>query len=322
MKHAVLTLAVGKPAYIRMAVNLARSFLVWHPDADIAFVMATDRPELVPSDLSGRVEVVELAAGQYGEGFSPKLHLDQITPSTSTLFIDADCLCVGPLESIFERFAGKSVSVVGGPVSSGEWFGDVRSVCAQFELSSIPKFNGGIYYLERGPTCSDVYRTARALESRYDAIGLVRLRGRPNDELLMAIAMAVHGQSAVPDDGSIMADPQAYPGRVALDVLHGGAMLSNPAPPHSMHVAWNPLASAKPLVVHFLGDHTTRHPYRREEIRLALRVARQWPTVCADVAALLCRSLPLETARVAKDLLRPAYRQIAGTRAVTVSERI
>ena len=39
--RAVLTLAVGKTIYFLMAVNLARSFIVWHRDGKIDFVIAT-----------------------------------------------------------------------------------------------------------------------------------------------------------------------------------------------------------------------------------------------------------------------------------------
>jgi hypothetical protein len=179
-EKAVLTLATGKPIYIQMAINLARSFKWWHRNSSIRFVLATDQKQLIPPDLQD-VEIIELKPGQYGHGFSPKLHLDKVAPAPKTLFVDADCLCVGSLESTFDRFAERPVSVVGTTISEGEWFGNVAAICQRFDLKALPKFNGGVYYLEKGEISDRVYATARELEPQYDEIGLVRLRDRPND---------------------------------------------------------------------------------------------------------------------------------------------
>ena len=67
----------------------------------------------------------------------------------------------------------------------------------------MPRFNGGIYYLEPGPTCTAVYEAARQLLPRYDELGFVRLRGSENDEVLMASALAIHGIAPLVEDGLI-----------------------------------------------------------------------------------------------------------------------
>ena len=93
VKRAVLTLALGKPIYLDMAINLARSFFWWHNGSEIQFFIATDQRRLLPRDLP-RVSIINILPGQYGSGFSPKLHLDKIALADQTLFVDADCLCV------------------------------------------------------------------------------------------------------------------------------------------------------------------------------------------------------------------------------------
>lgn len=319
--RAVLTLAVGRPIYVQMAVNLARSFVHWHRGSDIRFLLATDRPELLPADVRRMVEVVPLAPNQYGDGFSPKLHIDRITPAARTLFVDADCLCTGSLDGVFDRFAGHAVSVVGGAIADGEWFGDVASVCAAIGVARLLKFNGGLYYVERGPRATAIYDTARSLEPRYDGLGLRRLRGKANEELLMAMAMALHGERAVPDDGSVLADPQAAPVGMAVDVLRGRSTLVNPPAGHPRHQAWYPLGEVHPLLVHFLDAHVDAHPYRREALRLELVVARRWPLWLADVWAAGVRSLPLLGRRALTNALRPMYRKLFGTRPVSASAR-
>jgi hypothetical protein len=320
-QKAVLAIATGKPIYIQMAVNLARSFKWWHKDSSIKFTLATDQKHLLPEDLSD-IEVIEVQPGQYGKGFSPKLHLDKLAIAQQTLFIDADCLCVGSLEPVFERFAGHAVSVVGGLISQGEWFGDVAAVCQRFGIPAIPKFNGGIYYLEKGEESDRIYAKARELEPQYDEIGLLRLRNRPNDELLMAIAMALHNQTPIPDDGSIMSDPQACQGGLFIDVLRGKSKLINPPAPNPKHQAWYPLTEVHPVVVHFLDHHTTVYPYKCEELRLELVSTKKWSICAVDMWANLFCSIPLLTQYAIKDALRPTYHLIFGTRTASVSNRI
>jgi hypothetical protein len=167
-----------------------------------------------------------------------------------------------------------------------------------------------------------VYATARDLEPQYDELSLIRLRSRPNDELLMAIAMALHGQAALPDDGSIVSDLQACPGSVSIDVLRGRATLRNPPPPDPRHVDWYRFTKVHPLLVHFLGGFTTGHPYRREELRLELAAAQRWPLLAADVVAMTRRSIPMITVRSMKDLFRPIYHRFFGPRRVSGSDRL
>ncbi len=120
LNKLVLTIATGKSIYIQMAVNLARSFKWWHKNSDIKFAIATDQAYLIPPDLSD-ILIIELQPNQYGQGFSPKLHLDKISPADNTLFVDADCLCVGSLESVFDRCKGHTVSVIGKTILEGDF---------------------------------------------------------------------------------------------------------------------------------------------------------------------------------------------------------
>src|ERR1700756_1550476 len=101
MKSAVFTIAVGKPLYLRMAFVLARSFRLWNYGGDIGFFLATDADRgSLPADLMD-INIIPLKPGQYGRGFSPKLHLDKIAPLDHSLFVDADCLCAGSLAQAF-----------------------------------------------------------------------------------------------------------------------------------------------------------------------------------------------------------------------------
>ena len=315
MKGAVFTIAVGKRLYLRMACALARSFRLWHRDQDIEFFLATDADRAsLPADLFD-LKIIPLKPAQYGEGFSPKLHLDKIAPADKSLFIDADCLCVGSLEQAFADFRGHSVSVIGREISNGEWYGDVAAICRKFNLPAIPRFNGGVYYLERGPACERVYQTARELEARYDEIGFVRLRGHPNDEVLVSLAMALHGEEPIAERGDIMNSLLAAPAGLEIDVLKGTALLRNPKG-YPRHNPWYELDEMRPKLVHFLGIDINDYPYRQEEMRLDLVCSKGWPGWLATLWSKLVFSFPSLLWSKCKDVFRPAYHVLFGPRAV------
>jgi len=319
-ERAVFTIAAGKPFYLNMACALARSFKLWHRDNGLRFFLATDvKREKLPRDLQD-IEIIALEPGQYGKGFSPKLHLDKIAPAARSLFVDADCLCVGTLEEAFESFQGHPVSVIGREISDGAWFGDVSAVCRKFNVPAMPKFNGGVYYLEKGGMCSRVYQTARELEPRYDEIGFTRLRGHPNDELLVSLAMAIHGQKPIPEKGDIMNSLLAGPGGVEIDVFKGNTLLKNPKG-HPKHNPWYELEQMRPKLVHFLGTDIASYPYRQEQIRLRLVLEKNWPVWVATFWSKFTFSWLWLVRERFKGLLRPIYHKMFGPRAVQNSSR-
>lgn len=318
--RAVLTIATGKRLYLDMAIALARSFQWWHRGSDIEFCIATDSADALPPDLEG-VRVLRFAPGELGVGFSMKLKLDRLAPADQTLFIDSDSLCLGPLDALFDRFQGSGVSVLGAHVSEGEWFGDIARQCAHFGVPALPRFNGGVYYLERGALGTSVYDKARELEAHYDELGLVRLRGSPNEELLMSISMALHGCRLLEDDGHFYGDFFAHPCLEELDLLRGRVRLRNPPESHPAHRPGYPVRTIEPRIVHFLGDFTSKWPYRTEVRTLAL-VGRGVPPALARTLVRLGYRAPAKCGEALRDLLRPAYRRLFGYRAVRHVERV
>lgn len=316
----VLTIATGKAFYLKLAVNLARSFYYWNEKEGINFYLATDSGEQLPADLQAFVQVIKLNPGEIGESFSTKLHLDKLAPPGRTLFIDSDCLIYGRLSDVFEKFKGNCVSVIGNYISSGEWFGKVSSVLERFALTAMPKFNGGIYYIENGEKAKEVYEKARELEQQYDKIGFVRLRGRPNDEVLMSIALQLCRQSIIEEDGTIMSDPQACPGRYEINVLSGKTLLRNPPYPHPLHRDWYPFTSVSPVIVHFLGYYTQHYPYKMEESRLKL-ISHQASYFTANALSYITIGFTGHLKQSLKNFLRPVVHKLYGPRKLKLSQR-
>ena len=303
-----------------MAINLARSFNVWNRDSGISFHIITDLDDPLPPDLSN-VKLLRIPSGALGVAFSPKLSLDRLAPAEHTLFIDADCLCVGPLAPVFDRFAGRPVSVQGGEISFGLWFGDVADMCRRCGVRALPKFNGGVYYLEPGPRATVVYERAREMVRHYDEWNMVRLRGHPNEEPIMAMAMAEAGLSALPDDDTIMAPFNVYADIRALDVFSGRCEAANPPPPHPDHSPEVPVKVIHPLIPHFVNDYTDRWHYRAEILKLRL-VAQGTPLGLARIVAFWTVVVPGVAKGIAKDKLRPLYRRLFGVRRVRLTERV
>jgi len=319
--RAVITLATTKMLYVDMAFTLARSFEYWNRRSGISFHIVTDLEIDLPADLRD-VRLERLSPGQLGRGFAPKLHLDSLAPADQTLFIDADCLCLGPAKEIFDRFAGRPVSVVGGKISSGAWWGSIAVIRARTGVKSLPFFNGGLYYVERCEAARKVYSRAREIEKQYDEWGLLRLRGHPNDEILMAIAMAEAGIEALPDDGSIMAAFNYYPQFLELNVFAGRCRIANPPPPHRLHTPNGPVRAVEPRFPHFVNTYTDHWRYRAEAKKLRLHSLSRWPRWLAGLFAWCAVSVPGALLVFARDTLRPLYRALFGVRAITPSKRV
>jgi hypothetical protein len=310
MRRAVLALATTRPIFVRLALTLARSFLWWNRDRGIGFHLVTDLDVDLPRDLR-QVSVTRVAPGALGSGFSPKLRLDEIAPAPQTLFLDADCLCFGPLGDVFDRFAGRAVSVAGTTRTEGHWWCDIAAVRARLGLGPIPFFNGGLYYLEPGAAAAAVYARARDLEAKYDDLGLLRLRGRPNDEIVMSIAMAERGLMPVEDDGNLLGllDDDVVD-LERMDVLGGACRL----------VPRDGRPALAPRVVHFLDYISEQWPYRAEAVKLAL-AAHGMPPALARAGAAVAVSGPGRAAVAARSALRPAYRALFGVRPVELTDK-
>jgi hypothetical protein len=265
--NCAFTIAFGQKSYRDMAINLARSVEKYNPN--LSFFIFTDRALKIPRYIKN-TRVVVCDHKHYGVGFSIKLSLDRLAPSNRALFIDADCLVYKSLNPLFDKFRGISVGVIGVSKSEGEMFGDVDSICKSYNVSSLPQFNGGIYYIEKCSESISIYDKARELEKIYDEIGLVRLRGQPNDEILISISLALHSVSPIIDDGSLYADFQWWPVTNKLNIINGVAEMMNPPFPHPLHQNNFPASNAHPAVVHYLGHHVELPLYRRETTALIL----------------------------------------------------
>lgn len=313
--YSVITIATGKPYYIKLAVNLARSFLYWHPDSNLQFWLVTDQPQLVPREVADAIYIKKIDAQQYGEGFSTKLYLDQFMQTQHTLFVDADCLIYGNLEKVFELLQGQEqgVAAVGNVVTDGEFFCDVKTTIKKLGLAYMPRFIGGIYYLEKTALADKVFSKARELLQDYDQIGLVRLRGKENEEPLLSLAMAFYGLKPLPEDGSIKAERMSYE-NIKSNLLSGEVELRNP----NAFPTWVEVRKSTPLIVHYNGSYTDYY-YQREVTRLYLHSLFSSKQLAS--AIIFPGTLIYLAKNKLKETFRPYYRSLFGFRRLKLLKR-
>ena len=251
--RGVITVATGK-RYHGYASALARSLRRHAPGLPLAVV--TDAPA---SAFRGLFDHVVAADPSFGHGYAQKLHLDDYSPFEQTLFLDADSLAVRDPSPAWDLFADLPVGVIGGPHSTGHWFMDIERVCREQNVTSIPKFNGGLVYLSGTAECRAILADARSVMATYDAVGLERINGLEADEPALAVALARHGVAAKLDygHGVLMRTPIGATGPVEVDALRGTASLDRGK------------GVLHPAVVHFAG-WTRSHLYARECVALAL----------------------------------------------------
>lgn len=318
--EGVLTLALGKKYYLNLACNLARSFKVWHKQSDIKFCIATDRPNEVPSDLAD-IQIVTIPSGKYGRGFETKLYLDEITPYDKTLFIDADCLCVGNLNRVFSKFKGFHFTGVGRLVSEGDFFGDVRERCQKYNVSQVPFFVGALYYFENTPKASAVFKHAKKIEKYYDKAGFVRLANLTNEEPLLSLGMAIENLPLFEDTTEIKADAMYFDARIDISVLRGHCEMKCGNNKLTLKPFAIDVKVAHPIIAHFNSNYAESGEYKREASALKLHQLYGVPAILASSIAFCIFLLPARIKRYAKHVLRPIYRKLFGYRQVQPGKR-
>jgi hypothetical protein len=265
-KRGILTLAQGHQRYIDMAIRLAESIRLNSPGLPMAVV--TDRPE---NEMKPWFDVVVEVNPQHGKGLIQKLFLYDYSPFEETIFIDADCLAVRDFSFLWDLFSDKEVSAIGECLTTGTWAGMlVEQTCANLNIPYIVQLNGGVYFFRKGNVAASVYQSAQALIERYDEIGIARLRGQINEEPLISLAMSMHAQTPVDDQGNGMRTPVGQSGVFEMDILKQFCAFQK----HGIRVT--------PAIMHFGGGYPEAFHYRREVRKMDLHLKYKLPKPLAS----------------------------------------
>jgi hypothetical protein len=261
--RGILVTAYGTRRYRDFAVTLAKSLDLYSPDIPRAVVTDGEDPRLARF-----YQHLIPFRPERGPGFFQKLWLLEYSPFERTLYLDSDALVVRDLDPLWEMFQGHAFAAVGERYrSEGYWCGDIAERCRRFGVPSVPTFNGGLFYFEKGPAAQGFFSDARAIAERYDEHGFDRVvNDSISDEAIFSLLIARGGEGAmVDDDARSMRTPLGGDGRMRIDVLRGiGRFVKNDR-------------VVEPAVVHFCGPHASGFYYRRERAKLELH-ARGLPT--------------------------------------------
>lgn len=251
----VLTIATGAAEYKEMARALARSLRRFSPRVKLAVV--TDDPE----SLGSHFDIIVPVDWSRGRGMLQKMYIDLYTPFQRTLFIDCDCLVFRDISYVFHIFAG------GRSIISTDVFEISARSPREIDFTLMQQrtgqtwlygFNGGAYYVERGTLSEQVFQQGRRIAANFREYGIPEFRdGEPNDEYLLAAAMAELQAPLVPCWQQLLQIPLGLESKFRIDVISGTADFEIYG------------RNCRPAIVHFCGYFREWPEYRRECIKLS-----------------------------------------------------
>lgn len=292
--YSIITFATGKLKYLTFAFNCARSVLLFN---EIKFYIISDLEFDIPVQYKENIFIISARTEHLDQGTGIKLYIDQYLQTKYTLFIDADCLCYGSLKMPFDLFAGKNVSVVGNIVDAASWCGETeaKAIYQNFGITQLPRFNGGVYYISKSEQAVKIFDKAREIAFNYDGLGFQRIHKKwINEEILIAIAIAVFNETPVADNGILMTDLYTDPHTSKLNILTGYRQLNNPKPGKNHHRPWYMAGKINPLILHFGSGSLYKYPYLSQHVLLKFN-AKNVSSSLATIMTMLFIHVPYKS---------------------------
>ena len=196
MTRGFCTIATGNEYYFKMAKNLLLSYLL-HAKVRFPFAIIADK-ENAYTCLFDKVIILKNSTSTYLD----KIELLNNIPFDQTIFIDADSLCYGDIDFLFDdkRIIFSGVKQLGNiyPISRQiGWFKkeDIGSFAnkAHFSISS----HGGIMFIANDHLKDDIYKTSVEIATNYHLYNF-SLFDKPADEPIIALSMSIHNCPPVP----------------------------------------------------------------------------------------------------------------------------
>ena len=261
-KKGFITIAVGK-YYRYLAKYLAISYRL-NSDGNYPLAVVTDQKT---KELEKYFDHVIVTDDEINDGYLYKLKLYNYSPFEETIFIDADSFVIRDISFYWEFFKESNFGVFG--INSTNYRGaknffNPEKVLAEFEVTSIPKFNGGVYYFKKNEKAKKVFEDALALTERYDEFEMPRFsndaiqKTAKGDEPLISLSMIVNKETSTIDsekNGMFHLNKSKY---LKLDVLKRECEF------------YKNQKKVTPSIVHFGGDRTKQYHYQKEVFKMYL----------------------------------------------------
>lgn len=147
-----LTMAARQRRFLEMAIDMALS-LRGHTQLPIA--LAADEPlaMLAQTRYEGVFDVVTLVPRRFREGRALKYGSAEASPFEETVFVDADCLVLGPMDDLFDVLGSHDMAMTGEHLTLADdrihhGF-STSSLIRRFGLETYLKTNSGLFCFRR-----------------------------------------------------------------------------------------------------------------------------------------------------------------------------
>lgn len=285
-RRGYLTMAVGRPRYLEMAVDMALS-LREHSPHPIALSADAVLARLAAERYSGVFDEVTPIPRRFLDGRAIKYGAAAASPFAETMFVDADCLVLGSLEYLWAGLEKSDMAMLGELLTVDENENhhgfSTRRLMRRFGLDLYLKTNSGIFCFRTDPALGimDACLECYLHEVRPKLRGGVLRGGWIGDEIGFGVVGGRRKLGTLP-----LPQPMYWPREFAtLDP-------TRPTKP-LLHFIWPP----EPPLLEALLSGATR---RREEAGLAPSDHAHWLTEVRSLRTMARRRRLLERLRIWK----------------------
>lgn len=264
-EYGIITIAIGKKSFINEAITLAES-LALHCDY-IPRAVITDSNDKKLFKVFDRIIPYN---NDYGDPLAQKEAVDLYTPFKKTIFVDADCMIMKPLDFVFDLCKGYNVAYVGVAVNHGEWYDiDIKEFLSKTGYKFLSKINTGFVYFEKNEKTSEIFADIRNFRKIQQDYGFrINRKTILSDEPDFSMAYAKHDIYPVLDSGRIMRTPIDRTGPKRIDVIRGICEFKKSG------------VTVRPAIFHFVSSRKMPY-YIRERIKLKLYYRYGFPRTLA-----------------------------------------
>ncbi|MFT8245529.1 hypothetical protein [Roseomonas sp. BN140053] len=195
-----IVLALGPARYREMAANLAASIKVMDPGRPVCLVHDVG----VTLDEEARAlfdHTVALESDPRFPHVMNKIRLFELSPYTSTMFVDADCLLVKrDVDHYWNAVSSRPFSITGGKRRTGEWKGvRIEDVLRQEGAPYLIQMNAGIFHFDASEEAGTFFRElGEYYLSRMDRLNITNYKGPQSQsfELYLGLFMGLKGMNS------------------------------------------------------------------------------------------------------------------------------
>lgn len=237
MTKGFITIATGKEEYYLLARNLLHSYHHFCK-APLPFAILCDRMNEYALEFDDVIVYKNGATNSYLD----KLSLGEYLPYDENIFIDADCLAYGDLNSLFDYFQeADDFSCFGRVLSLTDktgWFEYENLGELKKRVTYVVGLHGGIYYMRKSEIISKIFDMAKSFIPDYSKYNFKGKFNTPGDEPLIALSMAINNCHPIPFQRKAICCYWEYVDCMSIDITEGKARIESEPSDSTILLHW------------------------------------------------------------------------------------